>query len=92
MKNNNIFFWIMICLALTVVLVGFAGKSFIDKVADQVILKLQKEYSPSPYGPGLDPDKIDPDKIVGKKNQFKTTALQNKPVEWDSNWERQRND
>jgi len=51
-------------------LVGFVGlkklgvvetvyDNFVETVADKVILKLQKEYSPSPYGPGLDPDKID---------------------------------
>ena len=37
-----------------------------EKIADVVVKKLQKEYSPSPYGPGINPDKIDLEKI--KKN------------------------
>jgi uncharacterized protein involved in cysteine biosynthesis len=35
-----------------------------DKIADKVIQKLQKEYCPSPYGPGIDPDKINVDKFL----------------------------
>ena len=91
--TNNKFFWIMIALTVAVLVVGFGGKTFVDKVADQVILKLQKEYCPSPFGPGLDPDKIDPDKIIKKKDdikRFKTTTFEEKPVEWDINWEKQR--
>ena len=42
---------------LLIAVVG--GNFFVNKVADRVIQRLQKEYSPSPYGPGLDPDKID---------------------------------
>jgi len=43
--------------------IGIGGKIFVDKVADVVIEKLKKDYSPSPYGPGIDPDKIDVSKI-----------------------------
>jgi len=55
--NNKL--WVVggLVAALLVVVVG--GNWIIDKVADRVIQKLQKEYSPSPYGPGVDPDKID---------------------------------
>lgn len=35
----------------------------VNKVADQVVSKLMKEYSPSPYGPTIDPDKIDYEKV-----------------------------
>ena len=35
----------------------------LDKVADRVIDRLSKDYSPSPYGPGLDPDKVPMTKI-----------------------------
>lgn len=47
----------------------------VDKIADKVIEKLQKDYSPSPYGPGLDPDKIDPH-AISKGNQDN----------WDNVW------
>ena len=90
MKENK-FFWIMIFLTLIVLFIGFGNKLIVDKITDQVILKLQKDYCPSPYGPGLDPDKIDPDKIKkDKPKTFKTTTFQEKPVEWDINWEKQR--
>ena len=38
-------------------------EKIVAKVADRVIHKLQRDYSPSPYGPGINPDKIDMDKI-----------------------------
>lgn len=31
-----------------------------DKAADKVILRLQREYTPGPYAPGFDPDKVNP--------------------------------
>lgn len=56
--QKNKIFWIL--LIITIVNVGALafGKIVIDKAADRVIQKLQKDYSPSPYGPGFDPDKI----------------------------------
>ena len=39
------------------------GNFFVNKVADRVIQRLQKDYSPSPYGPGINPDKLDVQKI-----------------------------
>jgi hypothetical protein len=52
-------------VALAILFLGlvFGHKIIIDKVADRVIHKLQKEYSPSPFSPGFDPDKIDINKI-----------------------------
>jgi hypothetical protein len=44
-------------------LIGVGGKVFIDKIADVVVEKLKQKYSPSPYGPGIDPDKIDMEKV-----------------------------
>jgi hypothetical protein len=61
--GNNKLFWVVIFLVAALVVVWFGGKFVIDKVSDRVIQKLQKEYSPSPYGPGFDPDKIDPEKL-----------------------------
>jgi len=52
-----------VALAAIFVLVVFGNKILIDKVADKVIHKLQNEYSPSPFAPGFDPDKIDVNKI-----------------------------
>jgi len=61
--NNNKFFYIVVGLTAAMLLVGVGGKLFVDKVADVVVEKMKKEYSPSPYGPGIDPDKIDVDRL-----------------------------
>ena len=60
---NNKFFWIVAALTGVMLVIGIGGKLFVDKVADVVVEKLKKEYSPSPYGPGIDPDKIDVSKM-----------------------------
>ena len=56
-------FYVFIGLTVLLLVFGVGTKVFVDRVAEQVILKLQKDYSPSPYGPGIDPDKIDLNKI-----------------------------
>lgn len=59
-KNNNNKIIIVIAVVLGVALIGFQGcDMFMNKIADRVIEKLEKDYSPSPYGPGLDPDRVD---------------------------------
>lgn len=35
------------------------GGMIMDRLADKVIDRMDKPYSPSPYGPGLDPDRLD---------------------------------
>jgi hypothetical protein len=62
---NNKFFWVVVALTSFMLVVGVGGKFFVDRVADVVVEKLKKKYSPSPYGPGLDPDKIDVSKLQG---------------------------
>lgn len=62
-SGNNKLFYVVVALVAILLVVGFGGKFIVDKVADRVIQKLQKEYSPSPYGPGLDPDRVDPEAI-----------------------------
>jgi hypothetical protein len=56
---NNKLVYVFAGLTVLLLVFGLGTKVFVDKVADRVILKLQKDYSPSPYGPGIDPDKID---------------------------------
>jgi len=51
--------WAILILTGFLVVVGLSKDYLIDKLADRVIEKLQKPYSPSPYGPGVDPDKLD---------------------------------
>lgn len=66
-NDNNKFLWVIIGLTVVMLLVGVGGKFVINKISDKVIQKLQKEYSPSPYGPGVDPDKLDVEKLRQKK-------------------------
>lgn len=46
-------------LALNVC-IFFGGNIIVNRAADKVMERLQKDYSPSPYGPGIDPDRVNP--------------------------------
>lgn len=76
-KNVKVLGMGAIFIVVLMLCVSFGGNAIVDKVANKVIEKLQKEYSPSPYGPGIDPDKLD------------VISLESKPKEdnknsWDS--------
>jgi hypothetical protein len=87
----------IICGAVLVLNIG--GKFVVDRVADRVIEKLFKEYSPSPYGPGVDPDKTD----INIFNRMQQQKRQQQPQpqrtslgepyqegNWQNNWEANR--
>jgi hypothetical protein len=59
-KNNK---WVWIIVGVTIFNVVLFGMSelIVRRTTNKVIERLQKEYSPSPYGPGIDPDKVNPD-------------------------------
>jgi hypothetical protein len=59
-KNNK---WVWIIVGVTIFNVVLFGMSelIVRRTTNKVIERLQKEYSPSPYGPGVDPDKVNPD-------------------------------
>jgi hypothetical protein len=63
MNQDNKWKVIIFSVIGVLLLVGLGGNFLLDKIADRVIQRLQKEYSPSPYGPGFDPDKISFDKF-----------------------------
>lgn len=67
-KDENKWTWVIVGALGALLLVGLGGNFLLNKIADRVILKLQTEYSPSPYGPSIDPDKLDVEKLP-KKNQ-----------------------
>jgi hypothetical protein len=93
-NNSNKLLWVVIALTIAMIGVGVGSKVLVDKVADRVIQKLQKEYSPSPYGPGIDPDKLDAEKLKKAPNAppadppFK--AIQPTGGNWTEDWEKQR--
>jgi hypothetical protein len=74
--------WIAVVLG-GVVLLATVGNGFVDFTADRVIDKLEKDYSPSPYGPGIDPDKVDM-KVFSK--QFKPES-KDESKEWGKTWD-----
>ncbi len=90
LKNNKLLWAVVVVLVVNLgVLVG--GNFVINKIADRVIEKLQKEYSPSPYGPGFDPDKIDPNSINKQKAYFKfSKETTGHNVIWRDEWEQNR--
>ncbi len=61
--TENKLFYPLVTLVVLFVVFLLGNKIIVDKVADRVIQKLQREYSPSPFAPGFDPDKIDLNKI-----------------------------
>jgi hypothetical protein len=65
LKNNKLL-WLIAGITFLNLLVFGLGKFIVEKTADCVIEKLKNDYSPSPYGPGFDPDKINLDSL--KKN------------------------
>lgn len=88
MNNNDKLLWVIIGLTVVILFAGFGGKSFVSKVADQVIEKLQKDYSPSPYGPGIDPDKLDVEKIRRTNPQPQPLQTGETNFGWESDWQR----
>lgn len=87
--GNNKLFYIVIALTIGLVAVGFGGNLLVDKLANRVIQKLQKEYSPSPYGPGIDPDRIDMD-AVRRQAPPKNNQPSPKTSNWEEKWEKDR--
>lgn len=61
--KNNKFVWIVGTFLLLNLTVLGLSKFIIEKTTQQVIQRLKQEYSPSPYGPSFDPDKVSPDHL-----------------------------
>lgn len=93
--KNNVLVWIVVGISVLNLGSFFIFKIGVDKISDKVIEKLQKEYSPSPYGPGIDPDKVDPNALkttfeVKNVEKVPSHDVVNKVENWESNWERER--
>lgn len=88
---KNKLFWFCIGLMVFNVSIFVAGKVIVDKVVDEVIERLESNYSPSPYGPGFDPDKVEPESLQNyelKKDDPITDIL--KATKWNEDWDRDR--
>lgn len=104
LKTNKLF-WAVVALTVFNVGVIFVGKFVVDKAADKVIERFEKDYSPSPYGPGIDPDKVDPTAEARQRLYYElkkieqqdghTVAFDEEPAgsgdeTWRATWESER--
>lgn len=94
--NQKIIIWVLAGVMFFNVFAFMGYKLLVSKITDAVIQKLQKDYSPSPYGPGIDPDRVSPDSFI-EPVYFKThrgepsKAFLGKHNEtWLSDWEKSR--
>jgi len=87
--------WTIAVLTVFNISIYFFSQLFVDIVADRVIEKLEREYSPSPYGPGIDPDKVNFDflKMSLPENSEENEAYSpvgHKKENWIVEWEKSR--
>jgi len=59
-KSKKIVIGIVI-FVVAIMVFSVGSNILVDRVADRVIQKIRQEYSPSRYGPGIDPDKLEID-------------------------------
>ena len=96
---NNKLVWIMVIGSLCCWILVFGYVVTVNRVTDKVIERLQKEYSPSPYSPGFDPDKVNPKAFKTMFSEFEKLrteqgALESQQISedqwWRYQWERER--
>lgn len=74
-KGNQNFLLGVILATFGLLSIKFVDKILMEKVSDRVVQKLVQEYSPSPYGPSVDPDKIDVDKLSSSEGAIKAIQI-----------------
>lgn len=92
MSNNKLL------VSLAVVACVFAGsllsfgfyKIVVSGATKAVINNLQKSYSPSPYSPGFDPDKVNPDALRQPSKELYNATYVDQPRSFRESWEYQR--
>lgn len=74
-------------MAIVLALVVFLfGNTVMDKIADKVIERISKPYSPSPFGAGFDPDKLD----GYRGTSYEGIAVEKDGNKWENEWEYSR--
>jgi len=101
---NNKLLWIVIALGVLLVGVFIGGPILVDRITQKVINKMQKEYSPGPYAPGFDPDRVDPRFFrdgtpkgpppgwTPPPQVIQPPAKMPSPEDWNKQWEKYRGD
>lgn len=63
------------------------GKLVVDKVTEKVIKEMRREYSPGPYNPGFDPDKVDPNFFKNQQAPPPSRSNYVTPSDFNSVWD-----
>ena len=93
-SNKKLFYFIIALAVMNVIVTCVSSTIIVERAANRVIQKLEKEYSPSPFGPGIDPDKVDLDKIKAQtkieEEEPTKVSFTEKPSSQLDDWESQR--
>lgn len=73
--GNQNFLAIIVLATFGLLSIKFIDKILLEKMTDRVVEKLIQEYSPSPYGPSVDPDKIDVDKLSSSEGAIRAIQI-----------------
>ena len=71
--NKNYILMILATIVTTLFIVVLASNLLVDKISDKVIQELKRTYTPGPYDPGFDPDKLNPSVM----KEISTTQIEN---------------
>lgn len=74
-KGNQSFLVAILIATFGLLSIKFIDKVLLEKVSSRVAEKLIQEYSPSPYGPSVDPDKIDTNKLTSSEGAIKAIQI-----------------
>ena len=95
-KKNKIFLVVFFLTILNLSIFIF-GKILVEETTNRVIERLKNSYSPSPYGPGFDPDKIDATVLNRTHGRSSHNFIFNEEYQdfvenlvWRKNWESER--
>jgi hypothetical protein len=89
--KKSVLFWVVVGFTALNVSAFIFSKFIVHQTTQKVLEKLQKEYSPSPYGPGFDPDKINVDGVKQPGAVFPVAFTENNHDEaWEVEWNKVR--
>lgn len=80
--NKNLL-TIVVCAAAAFGMLIVGGNILVQKISVKVVEELKRDYTPGPYHPGFDPDKVDGNAF---KNPPKYGNNLGTPAEWNEFW------
>ena len=93
---ENKLVWIIGALFLVNIFAIITTRVMVERTASRVMEMLEREYSPAkpPYGPGVNPDKIDL-RLIKRNSGYETPDYrdqdyQPRRVLWQNDWEKSR--